>query len=67
MGATNLLVEHTGASSDDVGLMAQPAGHDAGRSWRGDLAVTHLKWDDQRVPARPCELVSTHGRPTCGA
>ena len=46
VGATNLLMEYTGASSDNVGLMAQPAGHDAGRSWRGDLAVTHLEWDD---------------------
>ena len=56
VGATNLLVEHTGASSDDVGLMAQPAGHDAGRSWRGDLAVTHLKWDDHAwIPTRTGE------------
>lgn len=46
VGAVNLLVEHTDVSSDDVGLMAQPAGHDAGRSWRGDVQVTHLKWDD---------------------
>ena len=56
VGATNLLMEHTGASSDDVGLMAQPAGHDAGRSWRGDLAVTHLKWDDHAwTPTRTGE------------
>jgi len=46
VGATNLLVEQTAVSGDEFGLMAQPAGHDAGRSWRGDIEVTHLKWDD---------------------
>lgn len=46
VGATNLLVEHTEVSSSDFGPMALPAGHDAGRSWRGDCEVTHLKWDD---------------------
>jgi len=56
VGAANLLVEHTEVSSSEVGLMAQPAGHDAGRSWRGDVEVTHLKWDDHAwTPTRTSE------------
>lgn len=56
VGAANLLVEHTEVSSSDFGLMAQPAGHDAGRSWRGDRTVTHLKWNDHAwTPTRTSE------------
>ncbi|WP_248516909.1 transposase [Salinarchaeum laminariae] len=56
VGATNLLVEHTDASALEIGLMAQPAGHDAERSWRGDLQVTHLKWDDHAwIPTHTSE------------
>lgn len=56
VGAVNLLMEYSEASSDDLGLMAQPAGHDAGRSWRGDIHVTHLKWDDHAwTPTRTSE------------
>ena len=56
VGAANLLMEHTEVSVEDAGLMAQPAGHDAGRSWRGDIELTHLKWDDHAwTPTRTSE------------
>lgn len=56
VGAANLLVEYLEVSKDELGLMAQPAGHDAERSWRGDFEVTHLKWDDHAwTPTRSSE------------
>lgn len=56
VGAANLLVGHAEVSSSDVGLMAQPAGHDAGRAWRGDRTVTHLEWNDHAwTPTRTSE------------
>ncbi|MFC5970217.1 transposase [Halomarina salina] len=60
-GATNLLIENTDVSTSDLGLMAQHADHDAGRAWRGDLTVTHLKWDDHAwTPTQSVEREHTY-------
>lgn len=64
VGASNMLVEHSKVSRSELGLMAQPAGHDAERAWRGDIHVTHLKWNDHSwTPARTGER-ERGGHPT---
>ena len=56
VGATNLLLAYTAVSNDERGLMAQPAGHSSERGWRGDINVTHLKWNDHAwIPTHPSE------------